>query len=185
MMLEGGKLAITDNFMEPEPFEAASEFITKQCTYGLIKSSNWTGADYWHPSDGNVMKSSPWSTARGDLPPSIDYVVQSILGRRFFKPDLYSATVSAFAYPAGACFHWHDDGNAQWAFIYYVSKWELDWGGELLIQERNGLGTYIAPLCNRLVVISRGIRHKIAPVDFRAGANIRFSIAGFITERKK
>ena len=94
------------------------------------------------------------------------------------------------------------------AFTYYVHKqWRGSWGGELMIlpDERHdsptngsidlafaqgtglrapshiedGVGTFILPKPNRLVVLRSGVLHSVNPVSVMAGENMRFSLAGF------
>ncbi len=94
------------------------------------------------------------------------------------------------------------------AFTYYLHKqWRGNWGGELLLlaEDRlaaptessidlaftqgtglaapshieSGIGTFILPKSNRLVVLRPGVVHSVAPVSPLAGENMRFSLAGF------
>jgi hypothetical protein len=93
------------------------------------------------------------------------------------------------------------------AFTYYLHKeWRGNWGGELMIlkDERlheasggidlafsqgtglhapshvmGGIGTFIFPKANRLVVLRPKVLHAVNPVSALAGENMRFSLAGF------
>ncbi|QXQ07320.1 2OG-Fe(II) oxygenase [Sphingosinicellaceae bacterium] len=94
------------------------------------------------------------------------------------------------------------------AFTYYLhDRWRGNWGGELMIlaDERvgqgsagaidlafaqgtglrspssveNGVGTFIFPKSNRLVVMRPKVLHSVNPVSDLAGENMRFSLAGF------
>lgn len=94
------------------------------------------------------------------------------------------------------------------AFTYYLHhSWRGNWGGELLLlnDERlhtptetsidlafsqgtglhspshveNGVGTFILPRSNRLVVMRPKMLHAVNPVSQLAGENMRFSLAGF------
>jgi Rps23 Pro-64 3,4-dihydroxylase Tpa1-like proline 4-hydroxylase len=94
------------------------------------------------------------------------------------------------------------------AFTFYLHKtWRGNWGGELMIlaDERldeaagnsldlsftqgtglqspshvnGGMGAFIMPKPNRLVVMRPGVIHSVNPVSPLAGENMRFSLAGF------
>jgi len=108
-------------------------------------------------------------------------------------------SASAFAYAQNASATWHRDAeNYTGAFIYYLTpSWKPQWGGELFIGNNNSvrsngaigatdftsdeisIGHFIAPITNRLVVLKRGIPHKISPVTPSAGDAVRYSITGF------
>lgn len=112
-------------------------------------------------------------------------------------------------YPPGSGLSWHTDSSMySGAFTYYLHPtWDPQWGGELVFAhpsaraERElvpgdhsqrfdrsplaasiaemGIGHYVVPRRNRLVVIAGGHPHKIARVDVTAGHHVRASIAGF------
>lgn len=112
-------------------------------------------------------------------------------------------------YPPGSGLSWHTDSTMySGAFAYYLHpQWDAHWGGELVFAHpsaRNqrelvaddhsqrfdrsrlaasisevGIGHYVQPRRNRLVVIAGGHPHKIARVDTTAGHHVRASIAGF------
>lgn len=115
-------------------------------------------------------------------------------------------TGTVFAYPAGAGLSWHtDSGPYAGAFIYYAHpEWNVYWGGELLISDAPriqhdidarlpmfddgrrhasmleiGTGRFVMPRPNRLVILTGGVSHMIAPVSPAAGHHVRCSIAGF------
>ncbi|WP_163701955.1 2OG-Fe(II) oxygenase family protein [Mycolicibacterium sarraceniae] len=85
------------------------------------------------------------------------------------------------------------------AFIYYLSQWSSDWGGELdlfdckpeNIPATGELAdsvlaapcnmTSIVPRSNRLVVMQAPTVHRIRRVDQLAGTHIRQSISGFLS----
>jgi hypothetical protein len=54
------------------------------------------------------------------------------------------------------------------------------------LQERalsdTGLGHYVMPKKNRLVLLKQGTFHKISRIDDNAGATLRGSIAGFFVK---
>ena len=94
------------------------------------------------------------------------------------------------------------------AFSYYLHKeWRGNWGGELMIlaDERlaeekagsidlaftqgtglaapshigGGIGTFLMPKPNRMVIMRPGVVHAVNPVSALAGEMMRFSLAGF------
>lgn len=116
---------------------------------------------------------------------------------------------SAYLYRAGWGLSWHNDaGPYRGAFAFYIHPaWRGNWGGELMILEEprltepsggaidlgfetgggfqepaycaTGRGHFVMPLCNRLVVMTQALLHRINPVSPMAGENMRFSVAGF------
>lgn len=183
-------IRVFDDFLLKEELVGIRKLLMRGCKYTSLAFNNWTGDDYWHPLDGGVMKAPRWSTHPGE--PSFPHEVTHLFDKAMLvtAPYLipgqlhYHLTMTPFAYPAGAGMPWHDDGNAVCSFIYYVSPWLMDWGGELMLRTDLNQGEYLAPVPNRFVVVGKGVKHKVNPVNFRAGAEVRFSIAGFLTERK-
>lgn len=49
----------------------------------------------------------------------------------------------------------------------------------------NGIGHYIQPKPNRLIIISAGVQHMVKKVEISAGDNCRCSIAGFFIKPNK
>lgn len=109
----------------------------------------------------------------------------------------YASTYTA--YPTGAQLSWHDDGaDRTGAFIYYLSDWSGEWGGELDVIDistdkipRTGTvaqsvvaapvnATSIFPRANRLVIIGARTFHRVRRVDTLAGGNVRQAISGFV-----
>ncbi len=101
----------------------------------------------------------------------------------------------------------NDDGY-RGAFAYYLhEEWRGNWGGELMILReprqaeadersidlgfrqgagfsqptsvRRGIGEFILPKRNRLVMMRHALLHAVKPVSPLAGENMRFSLAGF------
>lgn len=115
-----------------------------------------------------------------------------------------SITVQSFIYPVGAGLGWHDDDAKLANFIYYPHPhWDASWGGELLISGapvgkagstkvpglyrhndarvlEHGVGTFVMPKPDRLVMIRGGVSHCIKKVDAAAGSAIRASYSGFV-----
>lgn len=114
-----------------------------------------------------------------------------------------------YLYPRGTKLSWHDDSHTYCgAATYYCHrKWGSTWGGELMVAEappRNqvfkgtnltkphldhewedeyvnlyGMGHFINPKPNRLILMAPGTYHSINRVDPDAGDHLRCSIVGF------
>jgi hypothetical protein len=137
-------------------------------------------------------------------------LIQSVLGdpcaSRFLStlPQWRSITLQSFIYPVGAGLSWHDDSEKLANFLYYPHpEWDANWGGELLVSAspadgdslrempslykhddnrvlETGLGTFIMPKPDRLIMIRSGISHCIKKVDAAAGMAFRASYSGFV-----
>jgi len=125
-------------------------------------------------------------------------------------------SIRPYLYPRGTKLSWHDDSNTYCgAATYYChQKWGSTWGGELFVAEvpslqqvfknRNptkphidhewedeyiniyGMGHFVTPKPNRLVVMAPGVYHSIGRVDPDAGDHPRCSIVAFyISENQK
>ncbi len=119
--------------------------------------------------------------------------------------DWAHVTARAYVYPRGSALSWHGDDHALYtgAYIYYAHpRWNAHWGGELLVADTDatselpvmghrfddeayseallerGIGTFVLPKPNRLVVLG-GAPHAVTPVRDAAGANVRASVSGF------
>jgi hypothetical protein len=136
--------------------------------------------------------------------------VEGLIGRA--SRDWGVLLGSPFLYTMGTGLSWHcDAGPYTGAFIFYAHPdWNAQWGGELLVAEgcreyaaadredgrrhrldntreselllRAGVGRYVAPKPNRLVILAGGTPHKITPVLPAAGQHPRASIAGFFVK---
>ena len=111
-------------------------------------------------------------------------------------------------YPVASALSWHRDlVMYSGAFVFYAHpEWNSQWGGELLIADpatkqwmtaagprkhqlsneveseellRLGMGRYIAPKPNRLVLLAGSDPHAIAKVNPAAGHHVRASLSGF------
>lgn len=120
-----------------------------------------------------------------------------------------------YVYPINCGLGWHTDGKygAPGAFVYYAHpEWQPSWGGELLISSPDtkphpgmgetfqsnwtnthhndlimdyGIGHYVLPKPNRLVLMSGGFFHTIKKVDPAAGDNLRMTLQGFFQDPAK
>lgn len=116
----------------------------------------------------------------------------------------------SYVYPRGTKISWHNDvGYVSAALFYTHPKWSPQWGGELYVGEvpenydkttqevgphlthdwwdgflgERGIGMYIQPKPNRLVLMPAGVWHMISRVDPDAGDNNRCSVVGFFKNK--
>ena len=124
-------------------------------------------------------------------------------------------SVRPYLYPRGTKLSWHDDSTVYCAAATYYChlKWGSTWGGELMVAEVPGLaqvfqgknlskphmdhewedqyiniygmGNFITPKPNRLVLMAPGTYHAINRVDADAGDHLRAAIVGFLLPEKK
>lgn len=111
-------------------------------------------------------------------------------------------------YGQGTRLGWHVDHHSSCSFTWYPHpEWRSSWGGEMLVAEApalepgiklvlsldrrqedalltDGLGTYIAPKPNRLVLLAPGMWHSVARVDQNAGDALRCSVVGFLVKKE-
>lgn len=119
--------------------------------------------------------------------------------------DWVGVLASLYAFPSGTGLSWHTDAvDFSGAFIFYAHPhWDVQWGGELFVADpstryerirdaahdfdnrhesevllRRGIGRYIMPKPNRLVLLAPGNPHKIAKVAPGAGDHVRASFSG-------
>jgi hypothetical protein len=127
--------------------------------------------------------------------------------------DWHDVVLTPYVYSAGTKISWHDDYGYTGAAIFYPHiEWNPHWGGELMIAKtpsyeeldlKNaiaeevmtrdyispilnayGIGTYIAPLPNRIAFTSGEVWHQINRVDAAAGDHVRCSIVAFFLKEK-
>ena len=170
----------------------------------------------WRVQDGQPLASERMAWLREDprcLPEQPDapapvggFVRQLSAVRPALDPwiggGLAMASGHAYVYPAGTSLRWHLDGDGRTgAFIYYAHpRWNIEWGGELLIADLDadkvpasyrfdnedlnefvlgqGRGHFVMPRPNRLVVTGNA-PHAVRPISPCAGSNVRASLQGF------
>jgi hypothetical protein len=85
--------------------------------------------------------------------PSIPYQVNSRLVIVYYEYEKLSGI------------NWHDDGPYTLNYSFYIhNEWNLDWGGETLIDTGRGLPLASYPHPNFLLAIKNGVKHKVCPV---------------------
>lgn len=212
LRLEGGDFVVLDDFLPAAQFERVNHYFCAEAPLRPAPRSDrtaWT-ADDGQPLSahsivcevGKLAAAARGKRPGGPLSPAVtstdalELVVTGLIaeldryGRLLGAPPRQWRAVSAtaFAYPAATSLEWHSDGTRYTgAYAFYAhGSWEEAWGGELLIQHgrRFDLGTVIAPLPNRLVVLRGGTRHKIARVTALAGEHCRYSVSGLFLRRR-
>ncbi|MBY8884017.1 2OG-Fe(II) oxygenase [Streptomyces sp. PTM05] len=109
-------------------------------------------------------------------------------------------TCTSYIYPMGSGLSWHKDAkNRAGSYVLYLHpEWQPKWGAELLLSGTpewhrgtgdeqpqratgtpGGIGQFVTPYPNRLVVMKAGVMHAVKKVDVTAGDHARYSIAGF------
>jgi len=117
----------------------------------------------------------------------------------------------SYLYRRGTRISWHADHYAGALTFYAHPEWGATWGGELLIVDardwrefarehprppewlapsweedylaHTGVGIWIAPKPNRLVLAAPSAYHSVNRVDDDAGSHVRASVVGFYRNR--
>jgi hypothetical protein len=125
--------------------------------------------------------------------------------------DWIAVTATPYIHPPGVGMSWHaDEVLYTGAFSFFVHpEWDAEFGGEFLVYDdsvkksvtggwNNRLvdplslpaskvpghtgGRFIEPIPNRLIVIKRGVMHKVHRVSPLAGSHVRASVTGFFLD---
>src|ERR1051325_969915 len=199
-----------DQFQEIWKFVQAQSYISPQTSGEWLKI--WRLSD-GHPLIGTLIWCLSQRPLNNPFDYLLEPVVE-LAGQNASIRDWQDVSCRVFLYPRGTKLSWHNDaGNYAGAFTFYVHpRWGSTWGGELLVAEVpplnqvfsatptpphlnheweddylsiRGVGQYITPKPNRLVLMAPGVFHGINRVDADAGDNVRCSVQGvFIKESK-
>ena len=125
--------------------------------------------------------------------------------------DWIALTATPYIHPPGVGMSWHaDEVLYTGAFSFFVHpEWDAEFGGEFLVYDdaiRKTVpgswnnrkwdplsvsaanvpgftgGRFIEPIPNRLIVIKRGVMHKVQRVSLLAGSHVRASVTGFFLD---
>jgi Rps23 Pro-64 3,4-dihydroxylase Tpa1-like proline 4-hydroxylase len=70
--------------------------------------------------------------------------------------------ITYYEYKKYAGINWHDDSIYTLNYSFYIhDKWDINWGGETLINTGRGLPLSSSPKPNSLLVIKNGVPHKV------------------------
>jgi hypothetical protein len=206
----GERYVVFDDFLSPSEFDDAVEFM------GRVKLSA-TDSVVSPYLDGPALRSKGVSLPAGigDGSPNGRpalytrvAVAASSEHRLFGEPGSAwdQLTFTFWEYPPGSRLGWHNDAGRgrQGEFILYLhSYWDVSWGGELLLIDRDpGLISAhdaatpaelsqallkcevnpiaVLPRPNRLVLVRSNTVHTIHRVDESAGSSKRRSLTGFV-----
>lgn len=117
-----------------------------------------------------------------------------------------------YLYPRRTRISWHDDRYSGALTFYVHPHWGATWGGELMIADapplheflrdrptlpqwitpeweddylsHNGIGLWITPKPNRLVLTAASAYHYVNRVDDDAGDHVRGAVVGFYRNRR-
>ena len=150
---------------------------------------------------------APWAAPALDALLQHAEALRPLVGTR--GRDWKALSARAFRHGAGSGLSWHtDDKSYAGAWIFFAHReWDCHWGGELLVADPScrgrqwrvrksetpelkirsenallaevGVGCYIFPKPNRLVVIAGGHAHRVNPVTPAAGSHARTTLSGF------
>ena len=202
-VLSGQDLSALRRAAERVPFESVHREGWHQA-WRLHDGDPFRGHGAWLPmvSDGAEAAKEPsdFEKARAPFVEVLRRVVPTECASLIEEPN--SVSVSPWIYPAGSALSLHRDAVAykgSYGF-YFHGEWRLHWGGWLLVADDAGeptrrrvfdeaaepppsasRGHWVAPMPNRLVVLSPCADHLIARVDPAAGSALRLSIAGFFS----
>lgn len=126
--------------------------------------------------------------------------------------DWQDVLLTPYLYPTGTKISWHNDYGYTGAAIFYPHlNWNPHWGGELCVAKTPspeqikssgipedmmsreyvapllnayGMGTYIAPIPNRIAFTAGSTWHGINRVDSAAGDHVRCSVVAFFLKKK-
>jgi hypothetical protein len=185
--IETKQMVVLDDVLPKDHFETVWQY-TQDETYAMPHADRWIKV--WRLNDAIPMGGPEYKRGEGDTVPfgnAMDLMVAYLVEITKLYPEhmsnpYNSVVLRSYLYPRGTKLSWHDDSNYAAAMVFYTHKqWSPSWGGELFVEEtpNTGVGCYVQPLPNRLVLTKSPILHQINRVDPDAGENIRSSIVAF------
>ncbi len=185
--IETEKMVVLDEVMPRSHFEAIAKYSHEE-TYSMPHADKWIKV--WRLNDAMPMGGPEYKRKAGETVPfgnAMDLMVAYLMEVAKHYPKhmsnpYNSVTLRSYLYPRGTKLSWHDDGDYAAAMVFYTHQvWSPSWGGELFVEEtpNTGIGCYVQPRPNRLVLTKSPIWHQINRVDADAGENIRSSIVAF------
>jgi hypothetical protein len=175
--------------------------------YLMPHISGWSKV--WRMTDGTCIGSRGYDTSKCNLEGYVSLANNMFTSVAKSHPGIVPGwddlIIRSYLYPRGTKLSWHNDTGYSGAAIFYVHpEWASTWGGELFVArtppcasfppphldhrqedrflEAYGMGTYITPKPNRLVLTRAGVWHSINRVDEDAGDHCRASVVGFFKE---
>jgi len=170
----------------------------------MMRGPQWaaSGPD-WHLTAQAMPQGSP---ALPNSPPPLANLLRTVLDQVAEMPgipEVGTVHMLPYVWPPKSNICWHTDGMRRiGAFTYYVHRaWNAEWGGEFMSSDvhhvqrdtsldnsavseavmSSGIGTWVAPKPNRLIINPSGMLHKVTKTA--EGAAPRMSIQGFLYGR--
>ena len=76
-----------------------------------------------------------------------------------------SIKISYYEYQKFSGINWHKDGQYTLNYSFYIhDEWNINWGGETLVDTNRGLPLACTPIPNSLLAIKSGIEHKVCSI---------------------
>lgn len=214
LIVQNEHVVVYDDVLAPDDlsalrrYVAGEKFTTPLISGGWVKA--WRATD-GQPlcTEGYLTSAQPFGTALDLLVPP----AQETASRHPEHVSPYTEILfRSYLYPRGTKISWHDDRYAG-ALTFYISPhWGATWGGELMIADappvrqfaresgkqaewlapqweddyvaQRGVGIWIAPKPNRLVLTAPTAYHCVNRIDDDAGTNVRAVVVGFYRNRK-
>jgi hypothetical protein len=200
-IINNGKSVVYDDVLSPDEHDAAWNHIQKD-DYEV--PNNWIKV--WRANDGNPLMGKSYYYSKKPFNNFLDQFSEHVLKFANDHADFIGPwkdfSLRSYIYPRNTKLSWHDDTGYTAAMVFYAHKhWGSTWGGELMVAETPpvkevpcatlshqwedrfmlalGVGHYILPKPNRMVISKSGTWHCINRVDQDAGDNLRCSIVAF------
>ena len=165
---------VINDFLPPDLFKKISEY-----DYSLLDTidsyKDWE-KKLFADSKGNITLNSV-KTTNGTIANATGNKIESKndLFKNFFKilmdcpfiPYQVNSELklSYYEYDKFAGINWHDDRGYTLNYSFYIhNEWDVDWGGETLIDTGRGLPLSTIPVPNSMLVVKSKIRHKVCAI---------------------
>ena len=203
LILKNEKLAVYDDVIEDAHIKTIRDYVQKE-EYALPYISGWHKV--WRLGDCSPMGSKNYKYSERPFNNGMDIALVYMEEMAKNHPQLNGwdeIILRSYLYPRGSKLSWHNDLDYKGAMVLYThDNWGSTWGGELLVAEVSdnyedeigphlnhekenkfimdyGVGQYILPKPNRLVITYKNVWHNMCRVDPDAGDHVRSSIVGF------
>ena len=200
------KFVVYDDVLSEEDFEKVWTYLNKG-EYSTVHHMGWQKV--WQPNDGTpLVGKENFQHRNAPFNCEMDIVHKQIFRIAQKHSDIVEGweefTLRSYIYPRGTKLSWHNDGAYKGAAIFYAHPtWSAEWGGELLMAEipksahglakdepldprhrdkmlgEWGMGQYVTPNPNRIVMTHGDVWHSLARIDDDAGDNCRCSVVCF------
>lgn len=208
LVLKTEKVVVCDDFLSSEDHNAIWAFVQNQ-TYSFPHQDNW--AKVWRVTDGQPLAGTNYLHSKAPSSTPMDVFHRNLLHLADVHKDFVGTWneifMRAYLYSRRTKISWHSDGNHIAAIYYPHPYWGSTWGGELMVAETPekpekplarrghldhrdedeflsffGMGQYIVPKSNRLVMTACNVWHQVNRVDDDAGDHCRASLTAFFKQ---